>query len=98
MDSTSCSVSCTQEQEAGELQQDVTEQRKKIEKTPPGTDPFDAFLQLVVDEERQVLGRPRVQVEEVLKVAGDGLLEEPVVVERLLQEAVKAGLKVQQAL
>lgn len=64
----------------------------------PGTDPFDAFLQLVVNEERQVLGRPRVEVEEVLKVAGDGLLEEPVVVERLLQEAVEARLEVQQAL
>lgn len=67
-------------------------------KNNPGTDPFDAFLQLVVNEERQVLGRPRVEVEEVLKVAGDGLLEEPVVVERLLQEAVEARLEVQQAL
>lgn len=69
-----------------------------FKKNHRGTDPFDAFLQLVVDEERQILGRPRVQVEEVLKVAGDGLLEEPVVVERLLQEAVEAGLEVQQAL
>ena len=34
---------------------------------------FDALLQLVVDEEREELRTPLVQVEEVLKVAGDDL-------------------------
>ena len=62
------------------------------------THPFHSFLQLVVDEEGQVLGRAGVQVEEVLKVPGDGLFEEPVVVERLLEEAVEARLQIQQAL
>ena len=42
---------------------------------------FDAFLQLVVDKEGEVLGRPLVEVQEELKVAGDRLFEEPVVVE-----------------
>ena len=62
------------------------------------THPFHSFLQLVVDEEGQVLGRAGVQVEEVLKVPSDGLFEEPVVVERLLEEAVEARLQIQQAL
>ena len=62
------------------------------------THPFHSLLQLVVDEEGQVLGRAGVQVEEVLKVPSDGLFEEPVVVERLLEEAVEARLQIQQAL
>lgn len=62
------------------------------------THPFHPLLQLVVDEEGQVLGRAGVQVEEVLKVTGDGLFEEPVVVERLLEEAVEARLQIQQTL
>ena len=36
------------------------------------------LLQLVVDEQGQVLRRARVEVEKVLKVAGDGQLEESV--------------------
>ena len=59
---------------------------------------LDALLQLVVDEEREVLGRTLVQVEEELKVAGDGLLEEAVVVEGGAQEAVVLVLQVQQVL
>ena len=62
------------------------------------THPFHALLELVVDEERQVLWRARVEVEEVLKVPGDGLLEEAVVVEGLEEEAVEARLQVQQTL
>lgn len=53
------------------------------------TYPFDSLFELVVDEEGEVLWGAGVEVEEVLKVSGDGLLEEPVVVERLLEEAVE---------
>lgn len=34
---------------------------------------FDAFLELVVDEERKVFGRPFVQVKEILEITGDNL-------------------------
>jgi len=54
--------------------------------------PFDSLLELVVNEERQVLGRAGVEVEEVLKVSRDGLLEESVVVEGLEEEAVESRL------
>lgn len=60
--------------------------------------PFYSFLQLVIDEEREVLGRPRVEIKEVLEVACDGLFKEPIIVEGLLKETVETGLQVQQAL
>ena len=34
---------------------------------------FHAFLELVVDEERKVFGRPFVQIQEVLEITGDNL-------------------------
>lgn len=63
-----------------------------------GTHASDPLLQLVVDEERQVLRRMSVQVENVLKVCDDGLLAEFVVVEGLSEEMVKLGLEVQKVL
>ena len=48
------------------------------------THSFDSLLQLVVDKQGEVLGRAGVEVEEVLKVSGDGLLEEPVSVKGFL--------------
>jgi len=60
--------------------------------------PLHSFLQLVIDEEREVLGRARVEVQEILEVSGDRLLEQTVVVEGLLKEPVEPGLQVQQAL
>ena len=59
---------------------------------------FDAFLELVVDEKRQVLGRAHIQVDKVLKVGVDALLEELVVVERHVQEEVGPLLQVEQIL
>ena len=59
---------------------------------------LDALAQLVVDEEREVLGRARVQVDEVLEVGVDALPEELVVGERGAQEEVEALLQVQQRL
>ena len=62
------------------------------------THPLDALLKAIVDEERQVLGRLGIEVDEVLEVRRDHLLEEAVVAERLVQEMIEAVLQVQEAL
>lgn len=60
--------------------------------------PFYSFFQFVINEEREVLGRARVEVKEVLKVASNSLFEEPVIIEGLLKETVETRLEVQQTL
>lgn len=100
MDSTSCSVSWTKtdKQEVGYSRSSLTAGRLPGTPGVRQTHPFDSFLQFVINEQREVLRRPRVEVQEILEVAGDGLFEEPVVVERLLEETVEARLQVQQTL
>lgn len=56
------------------------------------------MLELVVDEEREELGRLGAQVHEVLEVRDDLQLALPVLLERLLQHAVEALLQLQQRL
>ena len=60
--------------------------------------PFDALLQLVIDEERKVFGRFRVQVEEVFEIGRYLLLEYLVAVERLVEESVETIFQIQQTL
>lgn len=60
--------------------------------------PFYSFLQFVINEEREVLRRARVEVEEVLKITSNCLFKKPVIVKRFLEEAVKTRLQVQQTL
>ena len=62
------------------------------------THPLDALLELVVDEEREVLGRLLVEVDEELEVGGDHLAELLVIAERLVQEVVEAVFQIQQVL
>ena len=62
------------------------------------THPLDALLKAIVDEERQVLGRLGIEVDEVLEVRRDHLLEEAVVAERLVQEMIEAVFQIQEAL
>lgn len=62
------------------------------------TYPFDTLLKLVINKEWEVLWRARVEVKKVLKISRDGLFEESIIVERLLEETIKSRLKVQKAL
>jgi hypothetical protein len=51
---------------------------------PGATHPLDALLELVVNEERQILRTLAVQVEKILKICGNHLLDELIVVEGVL--------------
>ena len=59
---------------------------------------FVGVLELVVDEERQELGRLGAQVHEVLEVRDDLQFALAVLFERLLQHAVELVLQLQQRL
>ena len=65
---------------------------------PKCTYPFDALLQFVVDEERQVFWRLGIEVDEVLKAAGYHLLELLVLIERLMQEMVETIIQIEEIL
>lgn len=56
------------------------------------THPFYTFLQFVINEEREIFWRARVEIKEVLKVPSDSLFEESIIVEGLLKEPVKTRL------
>jgi hypothetical protein len=59
---------------------------------------FDAFFELLVDEQRQVFGALVVQVDEVLEIAVDFLLEHFVFEKRSTQKVVEAFFEVEQTL
>ena len=59
---------------------------------------FDALLELVVNEEREELGRARVQINKIFEIRVDALLEELVAVERSAQEVVETLLEIEKTL
>ncbi len=60
--------------------------------------PLDAFTQSVINKEREIFRRFRVEVDEVFKVRWDHLFKQSIVIERLMKEMIKSILKIQQAL
>lgn len=67
-------------------------------KPDSSTHSFHALLQLIIDEQRQVLRRLGIQVEEILEIGGDHLLEDLVIVEGVDEEVIETILQVQEGL
>ena len=59
---------------------------------------LDALLEFVVDKEREVFGRARIQVDKMLEVGVDALLEKLVLVEGGAQKKVESFLEIEKAL
>lgn len=59
---------------------------------------FHTFLEFVVNEQREILWRFQIQIQEVFKIGRDHLLEDWIVHERLDQECVVAVFQIKQTL